>query len=145
MADYNPQFLALCDSILKKGSEKLKLPTGIVSRTDDPFYTVVAVISPTVVFQRGDSFSLVDTYCREVCHTESTVAYTHYSGEPGLRKHPLYIDMPIEAYISSPIMVDGKVWGTINFSDTKMRSTPFSEDEILYLESLADTLAAAIT
>ena len=144
MIDFPPQFLELCDDILKQGVKKLGLPTGIVSSIDDPFYTVVAVLSPKVVFKPGDSFSLVDTYCREVYETRATVAYTHYAGNPGLRKHPLYTDMPIEAYISCPIKLEGEVWGTLNFSDTTIRDKPFTEEDILFLESSAEAISRAL-
>lgn len=144
MSEYDPEFLTLCDEVLKQGREVLGLPTGIVSRIEDPFYTVVAVVSPSVVFNPGDSFSLVDTYCREVCEQRAAVAYTHYHDEPGLRKHPLYIDMPIEAYISVPLLVGGKVWGTLNFSDTEIRTEPFSDSDLRMVEGLAERLTRAL-
>ncbi len=65
------------------------------------------------------------------------------NSERKIQDHPLYPSLPLEAYISDPILYDSKIWGTINFSATNAKPL-FSQDDILYAERLATDIAAAL-
>ncbi len=136
---------ALCKEVLEEGLEIFDLSLGIVSRVDDSSYKVIAVMPEGGAFKAGESFALKDTYCREVVAKQSTVALTHLRGAPGLCKHPLYTGLPLESYISAPIMVSGKVWGTLNFSSMKIRNEEFCDEEIQLIESRAEFISRKIT
>jgi len=51
--------------------------------------------------------------------------------------------MPLQAYLSSPIMFNGKIWGTINFSSQHPRE-PFGPDDILFNERLAADISTSL-
>ena len=138
---YAPQFICLCDEILDEGVTELSMEDGvylaIVSHIVDDQYEVVAVRSATKVFAPGDSFPLDDTLCRDVFAKGITIALTHVAREPGQSLHPLFEDMDIEAFISTPIYKRGEIWGTLNFTNLKIKRDPFTEREVTYIENAA--------
>jgi len=141
---YSQELKALSGKLLSEGRQCLGLSLGIVSRIIDEDYEIVAVCSDTGVFVAGETFALKDTYCREVVTKKQTIALTEMEGSRGLQKHPLYGNLPLEAYISSPILVDDTVWGTINFSSMKLREKSFSSEEVALVEDAAQQLTTLI-
>ena len=136
---------SICKGVLDEGLDVLGLHLGLVSKIDEDSYLVVAVMPEHSVFQAGEAFDLRDTYCREVVEKRKTIAITELDNERGLCKHPLYSGLPLESYISSPIVVGGNVWGTLNFSSMKIRETDFSNDEIELIEDWAKLIAQHIS
>ena len=126
-----------CEQILEEGIDIFDLSLGIVSRVEDNAYTIIAVMPIDSVFHANETFELKDTYCREVIEKESTLALTQLGDTQGLCKHPLYSGLPLEAYISAPIKVRGKIWGTLNFSSMKIRGNEFSSEEVELIENRA--------
>jgi GAF domain-containing protein len=132
-----------CHDILATGRARYGLMLGIVSHIHDGRYDVIAASSLSGIPSDGDEFELKGVYCREVFSTGRTVAITEIDGAPGMRLHPLYDIIPCEAYLSSPILVDGKVWGTLNFSGLEKRPA-FSAQDILFNEAQAARIAASV-
>ncbi|HAV14372.1 MAG TPA: hypothetical protein DCX06_12900 [Opitutae bacterium] len=128
-----------CYAFLKEGSAKLKLPIGIVSHIYNNLYKVVAINLQQGDLTTGATFPLSQTYCRDVFTSEKIIAITEIDGVPGLQRHPLYVSLPLEAYIGAPIHHNGIVWGTVNFSSPEHRE-PFSECEITLVKSYADAI-----
>ena len=135
----------LYDEILTEGNNIFSTTMGIVSHIVNDEYEIVAVKSISNVFVSGESFPLNQTYCRDVCSTGKTIAITELEGKPGMQCHPLYNNLPIEAYISTPILKRGIIWGTLNFSSMILRSQPFSDSDIEFLESSAERISLALS
>lgn len=123
----------LCNKLLAEGRALLKLETGIVSHIKDNEYHVVAISSNTDAFQVGEVFPLESTYCRDVYAKAVTLALTEIDGVPGLQLHPLYDVLPLETYISTPILVEGEIWGTLNFSGMRRREAPFNDQDVEWI------------
>ena len=140
----NTQLGILCDAILEAGRKRFGAMLGIVSHIHNASYDVVAVSSLTGIPKVGDAYPLDAVYCREVFQTKRTVALTEINGVPGMRLHPLYDTVPCEFYISSPIFVEGEVWGTLNFTSLEMRDVPFSNEDIIFMEELANSIGNAM-
>ncbi len=130
--------------MLVEGKRRHGLAVGIVSRIRDSIYEVIAAHSDTGIPQSGDFFNLNATYCQAVFTGRQTVAITEIDGEPGMCLHPLYQDIPCEAYIASPILVDDRVWGTLNYTSFDVRDNPFSSRDVDFNETQARQIAAAI-
>jgi GAF domain-containing protein len=130
-----------CHKLLRIGVQQLGLPLGIVSRVYNGSYQIIAINSAAGVLKEGAVFPIGQTYCREVVQTGQVVTLTEIDGVRGLKKHPLYIRMPLEAYISAPIFHDGVVWGTINFTSMQDRP-PFRATDIECVTQLADHIAS---
>ena len=131
----------LSGKILEEGVDVLGLSLGIVSKVDESSYFIVAVRSDTGVFKEDETFELKDTYCREVFEKKKTIALTQLDNTPGLCKHPLYSVFPLESYISAPIIVADKVWGTLNFSSMIIKKKEFIAKEVELVEKGAKQIA----
>lgn len=140
----DPAIKTTWKNILEEGLEVLSLSLGIVSKIDGSSYQVLSVMPETSVFKAGESFDVQDTYCREVVEKQDIVALTRLENIPGLSKHPLYSGLPLESYISAPIIVNGDVWGTLNFSSMKIRQQKFSEPEIEFIRGQAEAIAQSM-
>jgi len=138
---YSSHLLSLCDSLLSEGRIKFLLSMGVVSRIENDEYKIVAISSQSGIFAPGQSFKLMDTHCRDVYEKRKTIAITELDGCNGLQKHPLYKALPLEAYISSPILVNDEVWGTINFSSMILRPNGFSKEDIQFNEDAANKIS----
>jgi GAF domain-containing protein len=135
----------LYDVILTEGNNRFSTTMGIVSHIKNDEYKIVAVKSIGDVFVPGESFPLSQTYCRDVYSTGKTIALTELDGKPGLVCHPLYKNLPLEAYISTPILKHGEIWGTLNFSSMVLKPSPFSDSDIELIESYAKRIALALS
>lgn len=135
----------LASAILKQGYRRFNAMLGIVSRIDSGNYEIFAVASDTGIPEVGDTYPLNAVYCRDVVAGQRTIAITEINGVAGLRLHPLYDSIPCEFYISSPILVDGRVWGTLNYTSLAKRKTPFSAEDIAYNETAALQIGAALS
>ena len=135
----------LCDEIIADGMATLGMTMGVVSRIKGELYEIVGVSSKPIVFVVGESFQLKDTFCREVVEKGTTIAMTEQDGVPGLCMHPLYSEgASLEAYISTPLYNNGKIWGTLNFSSLEIKSHSFTEEDIEYIKRGAAIISAAI-
>lgn len=135
----------LYDEILTEGNNIFSTTMGIVSHIVNDEYEIIAVRSISNVFVSGESFPLNQTYCRDVYSTGKTIAITELEGKPGMQCHPLYNDLPIEAYISTPILKHRIIWGTLNFSSMILRSLPFCDSDIDFIEYSAKRISLALS
>ncbi|ADE54503.1 GAF domain-containing protein [Coraliomargarita akajimensis] len=126
-----------CHHLLADGLKQVHMPIGIVSHIYNNNYEIVAIEANRCLLRDGALFPLNDTYCRDVYRSGETIALTEIDGVPGLQRHPLYVKMPLEAYLSAPIHHHGFVWGTVNFTSNDFRNRPFSRKEIQLCESYA--------
>ena len=97
---------------------------AIVSHIVDDLYEIVSVRSTTKLFVPGELFPLAETLCRDVFAKGITIALTHIAREPGQSLHHVYENMDIEAFISTPIYKRGEIWGTLNFTNLKIKKRP---------------------
>jgi GAF domain-containing protein len=125
-----------CHELVNHGVELLHMPVGIVSHIYNECYQIVTINDEMGLFIKGAIFPLNETYCRDVYYEDATIAITEIDGKPGMARHPLYVNLPVEAYISAPIHHAGAVWGTINFTSNQIRM-PFSNDDLQLVESYA--------
>ncbi len=126
---------------LREGCKRLQLNTGIVSRVVDDYYYVVESHGSNGAFNRGDVFPLKDTWCRTVIEKQRTVALCDDHSPQSAQHHPMYQSLPLQAYISTPIWCGDKVWGTLNFSNLLHGHPPFNDDDIGYIEQLAQSMS----
>tara|TARA_A100001391_G_C5075164_1_gene279080 strand:+ start:1593 stop:2057 length:465 start_codon:yes stop_codon:yes gene_type:complete len=140
---YTQEFIDICRLKLEKGIQKFDLELGIVSHIENNAYHLVAVQDPSNTFSANDTFPLGDTYCREVINRAASVAIPKENEDRDIKNHPLYTGMPLEAYISSPILYQGRIWGTINFS-SRQGQTAFTQDDIYFNERLAADIASSL-
>jgi GAF domain-containing protein len=129
-----------CHELINRGVNDLDMPVGIVSHIYNDLYEIVTINSEMDEFIQGAVFPLSNTYCRDVYRTDKTIAITEIDHVLGMQLHPLYVSLPVEAYISAPINYNGSVWGTVNFTSAKIRPA-FTKAEIKLVEQYAETVS----
>ena len=142
--DHQTQAELLAD-YLETGCKILNMSVGIVGRVESNIYRVIAAQNSDLNIGVGDLIPYADTYCAEVIQTQNTVALTEVGQIEAMQNHPLYQNFKLESYIGTPILVDGKLFGTLNFSDPDPRTSPFTRGEIKIVELMARDIGQAIT
>ena len=107
-------------------TDLLGLDIGILSCIQDDCYTVVACHTPDGALSPGDEFPLGDTYCSITLAADDIVAIDHMA-ESEHHRHPCYQAFGLETYIGFPVHVDGKLFGTLNFSAATPNRHPYTD------------------
>jgi len=123
--------------ILRLGTEHFDLPFGIISHVIDGHYTITHAHSPGGELVAGASFPLADTYCKLTLEADGPLA-TAKAGVSEFARHRCYEIFALETYIGAPILVDGVVHGTINFTAAEQRKRPFTPSDVQIVRQFAD-------
>ncbi len=127
-----------CHQLLEVGARQLDLPVGVVGCIQNDIYRIVAINRSLEAMKEGSVCPLKNTYCSDVYRTGRTIALTEAGGIEGIQSHPLYLEMPLVAYISAPIRHHEHIWGTVNFRSDQPRPHPeFTEEDIQLIEAYA--------
>ncbi|WP_246007497.1 bifunctional diguanylate cyclase/phosphodiesterase [Halomonas nitroreducens] len=136
---------ATVDMLLRDALEYLDLDIGIVSRIIGDQYIVHWAASEVAPVAPGDTFPLGATYCRLMLDEED-VFHTVAAGQDArINGHPCYQAFGLESYIGMPLRIDGRVWGTLNFSSACSRRHAFSDVEVELVRLIADAVERVIT
>ena len=127
--------------LLELGRGFLKLNLGIVARIHDQTYTVYFCTRNSMGIKPGDTFDLSETYCSDVINSGSTRYYDDVATISEMLKHPCYLNTQLRAYIGTPIRIDNRVWGTLNYSSLSPRDHLYNSEEVAFLEQQAQTIA----
>ncbi|MGX1196169.1 ATP-binding protein [Parvibaculum sp. MBR-TMA-1.3b-4.2] len=112
-------------AILELGAQHFSLEFGIVARVKGDEYTIEYATSPDRSLERGSVFQLNNTYCIHTLTANDVTAF-HNAGNSKIARHPCYREFQLETYIGIPLTVDGKLYGTVNFSSPTTKSVPFT-------------------
>jgi PAS domain S-box-containing protein len=129
------------NNALAVGRAFLGMEVAILSEVDGNDYTVrwcsldnAGGLSP------GQRFKLADTYCSLVYDDDQELAIEEMRTSQ-YHAHPCYQLFQLESYIGMRLVVDGKPYGTVNFSSSQARQTPFDSSERTFVRLLARWLA----
>ncbi len=111
---------------LAAGSISLGMDLGIISRIRGQEYEVLYIHPGSSGLRQGQIFELGETYCSLALEGKSTLAIDHMS-QSKYRGHPSWEAFHLESYIGIPVSMDGEPFGTLNFSKSEKRPTPFTE------------------
>jgi CheY-like chemotaxis protein/nitrogen-specific signal transduction histidine kinase len=124
------------DALLQFGLDYFQLELAIISEIIDANYIVRHGISPDNSLLVGTIFPVAETYCLHTLATNQALSF-HHAGKSHIAQHPCYVNFGLESYIGAPLLVEGKRYGTINFSASAARTQPFSEEEHDFVELLS--------
>ena len=113
---------------IKLGCRMFNLEIGKLCRIDveNNSNELVKVIAPEhLPIKAGIKFDLPNTFCSVTFDRDEPLAIHHIS-QSSYKDHPCYQFTGLEAYIGTPIWVNGKKFGTINFSSVNA-TAPFTE------------------
>ena len=125
------------ENVLNLGLGVFGLSIGIVSEIKDKEYRVEYIQGPDDIFPAGTMFSLNETYCVHTYVANSPTSF-HSVGKSEIKNHPCYKKFKFETYLGSPVYVDGKRHGTLNFSSPEGRAKPFSRNDHLLVQLFAE-------
>lgn len=129
--------------LIMMGRHRFELEYGILSHIESDRYEVMVAQSPDKSLYPGLVFDVQQTYCRETV----------------LQRDPLYFEsvmvsrwqyQPIkppfkqEAYIGTPIIVAGKVYGTLSFFSSQPLNRPFRAVDKELLKLMAQWIGREI-
>ncbi len=129
--------------ILRLGCEHFDVSFGIISHVVGDSYTITHARSPNGELVAGTTFRLKDTYCLLTLMTDGPTA-TENAGCSKFSKHPCYEIFGLETYIGAPLLVDGVVHGTINFTASDIRKQSFTAADIQIVRQFADWIGNEI-
>ena len=132
-------------TILRIGCNMLDLEIGKVCRVDkdnDVVYLLGVVAPEESQLRRGDQLSLKNSFCSLSFDMDLPLSVHHIANSP-LNTHPTYLNTKLEAYIGTALWVNGKKYGTINFSSSKIHE-PFRELDETIVKLMGRWVATAI-
>lgn len=135
-------FTQRVDEILKLGTEHFGLPIGIFSKVVDDEYVVQQAIHPDGALDSGMTFDLGITYCWHVYQSNDVQGFHHVS-QSTIVSHPCYQSFKLEAYLGTPIFVDGARYGTLNFSSPEP-TRPFIRQDFDLIRLFAEWIGHEI-
>ena len=101
--------------LLTLGAAQFGLDIGILSQVHETRYEVIQAVSPGNSIKAGMIFPVCETYCAEALKLADCVSYEE-AGATERRDSAAYRRFGLEAYLGTPIRVDGEVWGTVCFA-----------------------------
>lgn len=129
---------------LRLGSDYLEMPLGIVSEINSDVYSIRWFVAPgDSGLAQGQSFPLADTYCSMLLESRESLAISHTAESP-YRNRRCYSRFGLESYLAAPILIQDKLYGTLNFSSPEPRPEEFSDTEITFVTLLARWIASLI-
>lgn len=121
--------------ILKLGCEHFQTDSALVSWVQGDVYTILYSYSDLVDVPRGTTFPLGDTYCSEMLAGNGPLA-CHSARHSKFAAHPCYDLFLLETYLGVPLIVDGELFGTLNFTSPEERH-PFETGDLEVIKMFA--------
>ncbi|GGD61092.1 PAS domain-containing protein [Lacimicrobium alkaliphilum] len=124
------------EQALELGCEFLQMDMAIVSEVLADTYVVRWFSQPQEgELTHGQQFQLTDTYC-DITLRENTLVAIEHMQKSDYCGHSCYQAFGLESYIAQPLNVDGKAFGTLNFSSLVPREQGFDDIDKLFVRLL---------
>ncbi len=128
---------------LTLSTKGLGMELGIISRIEESTYIVQHSYPVNESVHPGVVFDLGLTYCSITMHAQQVISIDHMQTSV-YQGHPCYAANKLEAYIGTMIMVNGSPYGTLNFSSSHPRTTPFQQADKEFVDLLARWIGTAL-
>ena len=131
------------ERLLSLGCEYFDLDTGILSHVDGDDYEIDTVVDATGTHEAGAVYDLGGTMCDATLAGDVTepLAFADIE-ESDHENHPA--SESAVAYIGAPVIVDGRAYGTVNFSMRKARAEAFRPEETEFVQLVAKWIGTEI-
>lgn len=127
-------FTEKTNKLLQLGCDIFKLEIGIISTIEKNLYCIEYVHCPDDIgLHSGYCFDFLSTYCEITIKANAPVIFQHIKNSP-IKNHPAYNAFKLESYIGMPIHIDGKLFGTLNFSSPTPRKEKFKSTDKDFLQ-----------
>lgn len=126
---------AQLDAIVRLGTHIFKLSLGMISKIEGNQYTVLHVYHPEGTLQRGHIITLKKAHDDVTLRTHDAEAISHIK-QSGFAAYPCQHACAPEAYIGVPLRVNGKQFGTLNFSGSTPLCQPSAEEDMRMIQMI---------
>ena len=125
-------------ALVNLGLEKLDLSLGIVSHIVGRKYVVMYTNNSELL---GAEFNTGNTYCSITLSLQGqrVLPVKHFAVSEHFR-HPAYAEFKLESYIGTPINVNGRRYGTLNFTNPEPRNVAFDAEEQQLMIELSEAI-----
>jgi len=130
--------------LLALGRRRFGLEMGALGRVENNLYEVIAAqVPPKSDFPipKGSIWSLEKIYCSVTLSAREPIAFES-AGLSSWSSHPAYKSSRLEAYMGMPVVVAGKVYGTLSFFSLQARQHPFTVGDKALLKLMAQWVGA---
>ncbi|MBE7383443.1 MAG: response regulator [Leptolyngbya sp. SIO1E4] len=138
-------FENLAEAYLTTGCQVMNFSGGVIGFLEDDNYVVAAIRSQQEGLYPNFHCNVDETFCSEVIKTQQTITYAHIGHLPALKDHPFYQAFKWESLISTPIFVDGDVYGSLCFFSHNARVNEFDRYEKEIVELIAQGIGKFIS
>lgn len=129
---------------LELGARHLGLSSGMISRVEGSRFTVEHHYSaPDNPALAGLVFNLGSTNCSLVMARNDVIAIAHW-GQSAYADHPCYTAHGLESYVGAPILVRGKIYGTVNFNSKTPSPREFDDGDREFMRLMARWIGAVL-
>jgi PAS domain S-box-containing protein len=137
-------FEDLFEDYLNTGCQILNFPGGAVGSLQGQDYVVEAIQPEPGALYPSYRCDADITLCQRAIQTRKTITYAHLGGLPDMQDHPIYKALGWESFISTPILVDDRVYGSLCFFSEHPRAQKFVNHEHEIIELLAQSIGKFI-
>lgn len=120
--------------LLALGCQQFGLPVGILSHIEKDRYEIVEAVGAEQL--RGRVLPLGDTYCSVTVGADEPASFEH-AGNSEWKTHPCYEEFHLETYIGTRVLVNGALFGTLNFTGPEPRRLSFTPVDLEVLKLMA--------
>jgi len=129
-------FSQMIDGILQEGCRLFDEDIGIVSEIKGDKYIVRNVYSTDNSIKQGQVYDVNDTFCSITFKSNGPIGISDVKNSKW-KKHPC-IKTGLKSYIGVPITVEDRPFGTLNFSSSRAKASPFPDIDMEFVETLGD-------
>jgi diguanylate cyclase (GGDEF)-like protein len=136
-------------AVLALGCRRFGVETGFFGQIQESRLKVLQVVSADDRIRVGQVYELGAENTKR--STEVPLIYpkgprglVHVDFTKTAREHPFFVASENETYLGAPVLVNGSIYGMLNFSGAEPRETPFSNDDTEFLQLIAQWLGGEI-
>ena len=137
-------FADLFEDYLTTGCQILNFSGGAVGSLQGNDYVIEAIQSHLKEFYPNYRCNVESTLCQRAMQTRQTVAYDHLGYLLEMQDHPVYQAFGWESFMSTPIFVEDRIYGSLCFFSETPREQGFVNHEYEIIELLAQSIGKFI-
>ena len=130
-------------ALLVMGCQNFGMEAGVLAHITGDRYEVIEASGQMEPFTRGSVLAAADTFCPSTLRAGGPVGI-HQTGASSWADHPCRREKKVEAYLGTPVVVAGDVFGTLSFYSPKPRPFPFTSGDTEFLRLIAQWIGSEI-
>ncbi len=129
--------------LLSLGADQFGLAIGTLAQVEDERYRIIQAVSPGSVIAAGTELAVSDLYCAETLKIADAVSFEE-AGATERHEGVTYQSYGLEAYLGTPVRVNGVVWGTLCFAGYQPHPRLFTSGDRELLRLMAQWIGGEI-